>query len=155
MKKILLGLSAILLCFLMASCGDSSTNKHKDKDKDKDKKEKAEMKGNPLESEVNRMKSEIPYNCGDGIKITKCDITGDFLEIVATYDESQFSLDDPIVSSIIGQLGSDMEKELRLDSKTKDLFELCKEEDKGFRLKMEGAKSKASVTLFEKAAKDL
>lgn len=108
-----------------------------------------------LESEVKSMQSEIPYDCGDGVKITKCEIAGDFLELVATYDESEFTLDNPIVSSIIGQISSDMEKSLREDSKTKDLFDLCKEENKGFRVKMEGAKSKASVTMFEKAAKDL
>ena len=108
-----------------------------------------------LESEVQNLQKDLPYDCGNGMKMTECKINGDFLEMIISSDESLFSLDDPIVASSMKDVGDQMGEQFKTDDEYKAVVEACKAENKGMRILMVGEKSGESITFYEKKAEEL
>lgn len=108
-----------------------------------------------LEAEVQNLQKDLPYDCGNGMKMTECTINGDYLEMIISSDESLFAMDDPTIASMLKSVGEEMGKQFSNDKDYKAVVEACKAENKGMRILMKGEKSGASITIFEKSADDL
>ena len=108
-----------------------------------------------LESAVKDMQAELPMDSGDGMTITECTINGNMLEFVMQYDESEFSLDDEFTQSLIKMGIEESKDDFIGDEDVKKLLKICKEEDKGMRMLMVGAKSKARFVAMEFTPEEL
>ena len=102
-----------------------------------------------LESEVKALQSELPMYIGDGMTIKNCFLKGNMLEYVYEVDETDYSIDDEFVQSLLKETMAETKMDFLSDNDVVELLRLCKKEYKGVRFTMVGAKSRASFVFME------
>ena len=102
-----------------------------------------------LDDALKSLQKELPEDCGQGFKFTKCAINGNNVEFTVSNDESTLPMNNALFTSAAKMVGKEMTKEF------KEILQLCKEEKKGFNLIFVGEKSGDSVKVIELSAEDI
>ena len=108
-----------------------------------------------LQDVVDKMKKELPKDLGDGTSITKVEIADDFLEITMECDESNFRFDDVMIDLFMPMIQESMKEQVLNEGDGKELKSLCKQENKGVRMKMIGLASGKTIVPLEVPANEL
>ena len=105
--------------------------------------------GNPtIQDLADKMNKELPKDMGNGMVLKKAEVNDNYIEFQAEGDESVKEVSLILVDGI-GDLVSKQFKEMMLQSEDmKEIYDLCKKENKGMKMIMKGNKSGKSVTLF-------
>ena len=102
-----------------------------------------------LDEDVQSMKKDLPKDCGGGMKIINIENKADFLEMTMSMNEDEVRMDNPLMETMLQAMAGQMKEEFLKSDDIKPLMSKCKEENKGFKVIMEGETSKASVTFLE------
>ena len=102
-----------------------------------------------LDEAVQSMKKDLPKDCGSGMKMTNIENKADALELTMTMAEDKMRLDNPIMEQMLKSMADQLKEEFFNSSDIKPLLSKCKEENKGFKVTMEGETTHAAVTFLE------
>ena len=83
------------------------------------------------------------------MKITNIENKADFLEMTMSMKEDEVRMDNPLMETMLQAMAGQLKEEFLKSDDIKPLMSKCKEENKGFKVIMEGETSKASVTFME------
>ena len=108
-----------------------------------------------LDDAVQQMQKKLPYDAGDGIKITKVENASDNVVFTMTTDEKEVEMNNPLIKPFLKALDDNFKEEIFKEDDFKTILSLCKEENKGFQIVMTGEKTGESVTLVELTAEEL
>ena len=101
------------------------------------------------------MKKDLPKDCGGGMKMTNIENQADYVVLTMTTNEEDLKLDNPLMKGLLEKMAEPLKEQFFNDDGTKPLFVKCKEENKGFKVILEGEVSHESVTFIDITAEDL
>ena len=104
---------------------------------------------------ISEFNSKMPEDMGGGMVMKSMNVVDNYVQIECVSDESEISLDNSLMKSMLPSLAEPIKAQLLEDSDIKGLLQCCSDESKGFRMVLTGEKSGATLPLFELTPEEL
>ena len=108
-----------------------------------------------LEDAVQSMKKDLPKDCGGGMKMTNIENQADYVVLTMTTDEKEMKMDNPLIEPVLKGMSDQLKEQFITADDTRPLFSRCKEENKGFKVILEGEVTQKSVTFIDITPEEL